>query len=164
MEVIYNISIEVSISNIEAGLLYKYLKMHPIEKQYINYGYFAFSFTEFELQKEFDLTLTVEIMDSCVRVLEDQDLGDPVENLLKKELLEKIYKWSAILYGEEDAIEAFQTDYYLNSIGQLQENSYFSFGNYLKLRNLNSSNYNLGRHRVSIVKKLRNFLFNKLFK
>ncbi|SIS62212.1 hypothetical protein SAMN05421786_101565 [Chryseobacterium ureilyticum] len=138
MEVIYNISIEVSISNIEAGLLYKYLKMHPVEKQYINYGYFAFSFKEFEQKREFDLTLTMEIMDSCVRVLEDQDLGDPVENLLKKELLEKIYKWSAILYGEEDAIEVFQTDYYLKSIGQLQENNYFSFRNYLKLRNLNS--------------------------
>jgi len=35
MEVVYNIGINISISNIEAGLLYKYLKMHPTDRQHI---------------------------------------------------------------------------------------------------------------------------------
>ncbi|WP_312336223.1 hypothetical protein [Sphingobacterium sp.] len=91
MEVLYDIRIRVSINNIEAGLLYKYLKMHPVEKRCITEGYFGYSFKDFPQKSEFDLMLNLETIDCCLRVLEDQDLNDPQENLLKNDLLEKIY-------------------------------------------------------------------------
>lgn len=156
MELIFNIGIKISISSIEAGLLYKYLKMHPIDRQYIGKGHFAFSFNDFEQKKEFELTLNTEIIDSCIRVLEDQDLNDPIENLLKKEMLKKIYYWSDIIDNEQRALDELENDYYLNSTEEFY-NENFSIENYLKLRKLTGHNQTLIKQKVSMLEKIMHF-------
>ncbi|AZA82470.1 hypothetical protein C1637_08265 [Chryseobacterium lactis] len=158
MELSYNIGIKISISNIEAGLLYKYLEMHPNDRQYIGKGHFAFSFSDFEQKKEFELTLNTEIIDSCVRVLEDQDLNDPLENLLKKELLEKIYNWSEIIDNEQKAIDELENDFYLNCTEEFyMADIGFNFENYLKFRRTINSSQNLIKPKVSVLKKIKQF-------
>ncbi|WP_343657982.1 hypothetical protein [Chryseobacterium sp.] len=138
MDLVYNIGIKVSINNVEAGLLYKYLKRHPIDRLYINRGHFAFSFREFEHREEFDLMLNTETIDCCVRVLEDQDLNDPVQNILKKKLLEKIYCWSNIIYKEQCAFDKLENEYYLNSPEEFY-NKDFSIENFIKLCEITES-------------------------
>ncbi|WP_185286292.1 hypothetical protein [Chryseobacterium indologenes] len=159
MTVFYNISINVSISNVEAGLLYKYLKMHPKEKMYLGKGHFAFFFHEFEQNKEFEFTLNTAVIDSCVTVLEDQDLGDPLENLLKRDLLEKIYTWSDIIDNEQKAIDELENDFYLNCTEEFyMADIGFSFENVLKLRELSKQDENVVEQEISMIKKIRNFL------
>ncbi|MBP2619557.1 hypothetical protein J2772_004773 [Chryseobacterium jejuense] len=45
----------IRINNIEAVLLYKYLKIHPVEKRCITEGHFAYTFKDFKQKREFDL-------------------------------------------------------------------------------------------------------------
>lgn len=161
MEVLYDIRIRVSINNIEAGLLYKYLKMHPVEKRCTTEGYFGYSFKDFRQNREFDLMLNLETIDCCLRVLEDQDLNDPLENLLKQDLLEKIYQWADIIDREENAIEDFQSNYYAICLQKYgDEDTYFSFENYIKLRNITESNriVDLEKPTRSLIKRIRHFL------
>ncbi|AYZ36142.1 hypothetical protein EGY07_11410 [Chryseobacterium indologenes] len=161
MEVLYDIRVRVSINSIEAGLLYKYLKMHPLEKRCITEGHFAYSFKDFQQKREFDLMLNLETIDCCVRALEDQDLNEPLENLLKQGLLEKIYQWADIIDREENAIEDFQSNYYAICLQKYgDEDTYFSFENYLKLRNITESHriVNLEKPSRSILKWIRYFL------
>lgn len=158
MEVIYKIGINISLTHIEAGLLYKYLKMHPFDRQYIGEGHFAFGFNNFEQNNEFELTLTTEIIDSCMRVLEDQDLNDPMENELKKELLEKIYFWSQIIDNEQCAFDELENDYYLNCSEEFNiENGDFSFENYLKFNKLRCRNEILKKRKTPIFEKIKQF-------
>ncbi|OJZ07798.1 hypothetical protein [Sphingobacterium sp. 40-24] len=159
MDLVYSIGINISISNVEAGLLHKYLKMHPIDSQYIGRGHFAFSFSEFEQKKEFELMLNSESIDSCVRVLEDQDLNDPLENVLKKQLLEKIYYWSDIIYNEQRALDKLENDYYLNSPEEFY-NKDFSIENFIKLCEVTESNRIIANKKParSILKRIRYFL------
>lgn len=161
MEVLYDIRIRVSINDIEAGLLYKYLKMHPVEKRCIREGYFGYSFKDFPQKREFDLMLNLETIDCCLRVLEDQDLNDPLENLLKRDLLEKIYQWADIINKEEYAIEYFQSNYYAICLEKYgNEDNYFSFENYIMLRNITESHriVDLEKPTQSIIKRIRHFL------
>ncbi len=161
MEVVYNISFNVSISNIEAGLLYKYLEMHPVEKQYIGEGHFACSFKDFDEDKEFEIMINSEIIDSCLTVLEDQDLNDPSENEIKQRLINKIYNWFDIIYDEEKAIDELKNEYYLNSGEQFcKNNGDFSFENYLKLQDFNCSDQNVKKQNLSVSEKIK--LFFKL--
>ncbi|MFS4474578.1 hypothetical protein [Chryseobacterium sp. T20] len=158
MEVFYNISINVSISNVEAGLLYKYLKMHPVEKKYVGEGHFAFFFDEFEQNKEFEFMLNTAVIDSCVTVLEDQDLGDPLENLLRRDLLEKIYKWSDIIDNEQKAIDELENDFYLNCTEEFYKADIgFSFENYLKLQKQASHVQILIKQKASLLEKVMRF-------
>lgn len=160
MEVLYDIRIRVSINNIEAGLLYKYLKMHPVEKRCITEGYFGYSFKDFPQKREFDLMLNLETIDCCLRVLEDQDLNDPLENLLKRDLLEKIYQWADIINKEEYAIGDFESNYYAICLEKYgNEDTYFSFDNYLKLRKITESHriVDLEKPSRSILKRLKEF-------
>lgn len=159
MKVFYNISINVSISDVEAGLLHKYLKMHPEERQYIGEGHFAFYFNEFEQNKEFELTLNTATIDSCVTVLEDQDLGDPLENLLKRDLLEKIYKWSDIIDNEQKAIDELENEYCLHSPEEFY-NKDFSIENFIKLCEITECNriIPIKKPTRSILKRIRQFL------
>ncbi|RKE80862.1 hypothetical protein [Chryseobacterium sp. AG363] len=158
MEVLYDIRIRVSINDIEAGLLYKYLKMHPVEKRCIREGYFGYFFKDFPQKREFDLMLNLETIDCCLRVLEDQDLNDPLENLLKRDLLEKIYQWADIINKEEYAIEYFQSNYYAICLEKYgDEDTYFSFENFLKEKPLQSLNRKPDKERLSIWRRLKNF-------
>ncbi|EFK36043.1 MULTISPECIES: hypothetical protein [Chryseobacterium] len=158
MEIFYSISIDVSISDVEAGLLHKYLKMHPKERLYIGEGHFAFYFNEFEQNKEFELTLNTAIIDSCVTVLEDQDLGDPLENLLKRNLLEKIYKWSDIIDNEQKAIDELENDFYMNCTEEFYKADIgFSFENYLKLHKQASHVQILIKQKASLLEKVMRF-------
>nr|WP_315085912.1 hypothetical protein [uncultured Chryseobacterium sp.] len=152
MEVLYDIHIRVSINNIEAGLLYKYLKMQPVEKRCITEGYFGYSFKDFQQKREFDLMLNLKTIDCCLRVLEDQELNDPLENLLKQDLLEKIYQWADIIDREENAIEDFQSNYYAICLQKYgNEDTYFSFENYLKEKRLGSLNGKSDKPKKSIL-------------
>lgn len=158
IEVLYNISIKVSVNSIEAGLLYKYLKIHPIENKCVNEGNFAFFLKDFEYQEEFVLVLNTAALDSCITVLEDQDLHDRVENLLKMDLLKKMYKWFDVIDNEESAIADFDNYYCIHSTEQFfKENDYFSFENYLKLLEYNKRNQNLIKQKLSFSEKVKQF-------
>jgi len=111
--------------------------------------------------KEFELMLDTKTIDSCLRVLEDQDLNDPIENLLKKELLEKIYYWSEIINNEQRALDKLENDYYLNyAEGFYMENKDFSIENYLKLREIIESHRILDLEKPTwpILKRIKKFL------
>ena len=160
MELIYKIALEVTISNSEAGLLYKYLKMHPKEQKCITEGQFAYEFRAFKDKQKFTFQINMDILDSCARVLEDQYLDDPSENILKGELLDKIYDWTTIIMGEEDAIEEFESDYYRIQVMTIKSRDFidFSLANYLKIKHQTTSIVGEEKPKISFLNKLKRYL------
>lgn len=135
MELIYNVALDVELSDEEAILLHKYIRLHPEHKKHITSGQFAEYFSVREDQEQHQLSLTKDVLDICVAVLEDQEFGDPAENVYKNRLINKFYSWSKIIYNEEDYLEDLKVEYdYFKIKNIVSEDDHFSLKRYLRVK------------------------------
>ncbi|WP_072964265.1 hypothetical protein [Chryseobacterium arachidis] len=135
MELIYNVALEVEINSGESSLLHKYISLHPEHRKHIASGQFAEYYNDREDAEGLQFTLTKEVLDICVAVLEDQEFGDPVENEDKKRLIDKFYSWSKIIYNEEDHLEELKMEYDCFKLKNIvSEDDYFNLKRYLSVK------------------------------
>ncbi|MFC3157172.1 hypothetical protein SAMN05443633_11238 [Chryseobacterium arachidis] len=158
MEFIYEVNLEVRINNIEAGILYKFLQMHPQQKHFIQEGKFGYELREFEDKTAFDLILTDEVLNSCLAALEDQESETPLENILKSEFLEKIYNWMSIIDKEESIIEEFRSNFYSIKFKRFEGDlSHFSFKDYWELQPPDHFTLEEEEQKESLLKKIKRY-------
>lgn len=113
MELIYTVEIEVNITDEEAALLYKYLAMHPETEYCVQEGHFAYKFGNFNTvdDKNVVMKFSTEIIDICLKALEDQNIENDQQNVIKHQFIEKLYQWGHIIYKEVEIIEELKLKY-----------------------------------------------------
>lgn len=162
MNFTYRVELEVEITNVEAALLYKYLKTYPKGKFYLEDDQFAFHFKDFETFSEICVNLNTKTFDICIGALEDQEFNDDVENVLKEKLLKKLYDWAYKVLDEEDYIENMKSDFYHYELQLgIDLNKYFTLSKYFELRHLYYKAAIIRKPKKSIIEKVKNRIFGK---
>lgn len=160
MEPYYNIDLEVVLNSEEINLLYRYICVHPDHKKYITAGFFAHGFDKVLDGETLNVTLTKEVIDVCLAVLEDQDFKDPSETERKNKLLDRFYFWIGVICKEEDDIEDLKVEFtFLQHKGIIPLDEFFTVRNYIRAKCRESQHLLLkAESDYSVVKKIREFL------